>query len=149
LSTPRPLADALAVEDHGAARPAQRLVRRGRDHVRVLEGRRHDARGHEARDVRHVGHEHGRVLIADGAHAGVVNVTRVGTRASYNELGAEQRSVLLEAVVVDQTRVLIQAVRHALEEDGRGRDLLVAKLVAVRQVSAVRQVQRHDALVRR
>jgi len=47
----------LAVEDHRAARAAQRLVRRGGDDVGVLEGARDQSRGDEARDVGHVGKE--------------------------------------------------------------------------------------------
>ena len=43
-----------AAEDHAAAGAPQRLVCRRRDDVGVLERRRHDARGDEARDVRHV-----------------------------------------------------------------------------------------------
>ena len=35
--------DSLAEEDHGTSRAPQRLVRRGRHHVRVVEGRRHHA----------------------------------------------------------------------------------------------------------
>lgn len=35
-------------------------------------------------------------------------------------------------------------VRHGLEEDGRGRDLLLLRHEAVREVAAVRQVQSHD-----
>ena len=48
-------ADAAPEEDHAGARAAQRLVRRRRDDVGVVEGAGHDAAGHQAADVRHVG----------------------------------------------------------------------------------------------
>ena len=50
-------AHALAIEDHGATRPPQRLVRRGGHNIGVVERRLDDARGDEARDVRHVEQE--------------------------------------------------------------------------------------------
>ena len=63
------LLHALAVEDHRAARPAERLVGGRRDNVRVLERRRDDVGGDEAGDVRHVGQEEGADL--GGEEAGV------------------------------------------------------------------------------
>lgn len=47
----------LAEEDHRPAGAAQRLVRRRRDDVGVLERRRDEAGGDEPGDVRHVGQE--------------------------------------------------------------------------------------------
>ena len=42
----------LAVEDHGAAGAAERLVRGGGDHVGVVEGRGNHTRRNQTRDVR-------------------------------------------------------------------------------------------------
>ena len=69
-------------------------------------------------------------------------------RASDDELGAVQRGGLFQRVVINQAGALVGAVRHGLEEDGHGRDLLGVSLEPVAQVAAVRQVQAHDAVVR-
>jgi len=62
------------VEDHATPGSAQALVR-GRGHdVRVLEGARDHASSHKAGDVRHVGQQVRAMLVADLAHALVVNV---------------------------------------------------------------------------
>mmetsp|Transcript_21342 Transcript_21342/g.53786 ORF Transcript_21342/g.53786 Transcript_21342/m.53786 type:complete len:436 (+) Transcript_21342:112-1419(+) len=139
---------ALAVEDHRAAGAAQRLVRGGGHHVGVVEGRGNQARSHQARDVGHVRQQPGVELVRDGAHAGVVVVARVGRGAGHQHLGAEQLGCLLDLVVVNQPGGLVQPVWHGLEVDGHGGDLLGVRLVAVAEVAAVRQVQRHDAVVR-
>ena len=87
------LADALAVEDHGAARAAQRLVRGGGDHIRVLKGRRHEAGGHQAADVRHVRQQPRALLVGNGAHARVVVVARVRAGACAGWGGVRGRHV--------------------------------------------------------
>mmetsp|Transcript_3360 Transcript_3360/g.10545 ORF Transcript_3360/g.10545 Transcript_3360/m.10545 type:complete len:487 (+) Transcript_3360:1887-3347(+) len=139
--------DALAIEDHGPTRPAQGLVRGGRDHVRVLEGRRDDARSHQARDVGHVRQQVRARAVGHLAHALVVVQPRVGGGAGDEDLGTEQLRGAGHGVVVDQARRLVQPVRHALKVDGHGADLLGGRLVAVGEVSAVRQIQREDALM--
>ena len=48
----------LAAQDQSAARPAQRLVRRGGDEIGVRHGAGMDARGDQSGDVRHVHEEH-------------------------------------------------------------------------------------------
>mmetsp|Transcript_9452 Transcript_9452/g.16238 ORF Transcript_9452/g.16238 Transcript_9452/m.16238 type:complete len:262 (+) Transcript_9452:77-862(+) len=111
------VAHALPEEDHGTARPAQRLVSGGGDDIGMLEGRRHEARGDQSGDVRHVSQQPRVVLISDLAHASVVNGARVGGGASDQKLRTVQFRVLLHLVVVDEAGLLVQAVRERLEED--------------------------------
>ena len=75
--SPRP----LPVEDHPSPGTPERLVRGGRDDVRVGEGRGDHAGGYEARDVSHVGHE-------VGAHAGRQRrrLRAIGARGAQNIL---------------------------------------------------------------
>ena len=73
---------------------------------------------------------------------------RVRRRPGHDALGPEQAGRLLELAVVDQARALVEAVGHRLEEDRRRRDALGVRLVAVREVAAVGEVEAHDAVVR-
>lgn len=73
---------------------------------------------------------------------------RVRRGPSNNAFRPEQRRVLLEPVVINQTGRLVQTVRHRLEEDRRRRDALVVGLVSVGQVAPVREVEAHDTVVR-
>lgn len=56
---------ALPKEDHGPAGAPQRLVRRGRDDVGVVEGARHNTGSNEAADVGHVGQKVGTLVVSD------------------------------------------------------------------------------------
>jgi hypothetical protein len=142
-------ADALALEDHRAARAAERLVRRRRHDVAVWEGRGNRARRDEAGDVRHVRDELRAVRVRDLAHACVVDRARVGGGARDDELRALELRVALDGILVDDARPLVDALGERLEENRNGRDLLLVRLLAVREVAAVREVERHDAVVRR
>ena len=88
------------------------------------------------------------MLVGNLPHARVVVVPRVRRRSGDHALGPEQRRRLLELVVVDQPRRLVEAVGHRLKKDRRRRDALVVRLVAVGQVPSVREVEAHDAVVR-
>mmetsp|Transcript_5351 Transcript_5351/g.11273 ORF Transcript_5351/g.11273 Transcript_5351/m.11273 type:complete len:276 (-) Transcript_5351:423-1250(-) len=140
--------DAFAEENHRAARPTKRLVRRRRDHVGRFERRGHHSRRNQAGNVRHVGEQVRVHRVCDSAHARIVVVARVRGRTRDENARAEQFCGRLERVVVDDARRLVEAVRHRLEEDGRGRHALLLRHEAVRQVSSVRQIQRHDPIVR-
>jgi hypothetical protein len=117
--------DALAEEDHGAARSPQGLVRRGGDKVGVLKRGGHHIGRNEARNVRHVRKQVRSNAVADGAHPLVVDVAGIRGSAGNDDLGAEEEGVLRQTIVVDEAGGLIEAVRHLLEEDGGGADLLL------------------------
>mmetsp|Transcript_5491 Transcript_5491/g.15730 ORF Transcript_5491/g.15730 Transcript_5491/m.15730 type:complete len:420 (-) Transcript_5491:29-1288(-) len=138
----------LAVEDHGAAGAAQGLVGGGGHHVRMVERRGHHTCGDETADVGHVSQQVGLGGVGDLAHARIVDRARVCAGTCNQHLGAVQGSGLLQRIVVDEASGLIQAVRHRLEEDRNGGDLLGVRLEAVAEVPTVGQVQSHDALVR-
>mmetsp|Transcript_23839 Transcript_23839/g.67519 ORF Transcript_23839/g.67519 Transcript_23839/m.67519 type:complete len:374 (+) Transcript_23839:342-1463(+) len=137
----------LAEEDHGAAGPAQGLVRGRGDDVRVVEGRGDVAAHHEARDVRHVRQQDGTAIVRDLAHALVVDQAGVRARAGDEDLRADAGGELLALVVVDEAGALVQAVGDGLEVLRDHADFLGLRLEAVRQVAAVGQVQAHDAIM--
>ena len=97
---------ARAAEDQAAARPAQGLVRGGRDDVRVRERARVDARRDEARDVGHVDEQQRPDAMGDLRHALEVDDPRIGRRAGDDHLGPDFAGLGLERVVVDPLGVL-------------------------------------------
>ena len=139
---------ALAVEDHRTARPAQRFVRRRRHHVGVIKRRRDDARRDEATDVRHIGEEPRAVRVGGGAEAVVIEEARVRRGPGDEEVWTHHLCLLIERIVVDAMRRGVHAVREGFEVRGDGGDLLRLGLVAVREVTAVREIEREDPVVR-
>lgn len=139
--------DALAEEDESAAGTAQALVAGGGDDVGVGKRSGHDLGGYETRDVSHVGEHVGVDLVANLAHALVVDETAVGAGASDDDLGAVDERELLELIVVDQAGGLVQPVGDCLEVFGDEGDLLGGSLVAVGQMAAVRKVKTHEAIM--
>lgn len=140
-------ADAAAEEDHGAAGAAEGLVAGGGDDVGVGEGAGHDLGGHETGDVGHVGHEVGVDLAADLAETGVVDQAAVSGGAGDDDLGAVGDGQLLELVVVDVARLLIETVGKGLEVLGDEGDLFGGSLVTMRKMAAVGEIEAHQAVV--
>mmetsp|Transcript_5554 Transcript_5554/g.15704 ORF Transcript_5554/g.15704 Transcript_5554/m.15704 type:complete len:304 (-) Transcript_5554:314-1225(-) len=137
----------LPVEDHGSSWSSERLVSGGGDDVGIVEWGLNDASGDKTTDVSHVGKKPSVRLVADLSHSSVVIQSRVGARSSDNELWSEEGGVLLERIVVDEPGLLVQSVWHGLEVDGHGTDLLLVGLVTVTEVTTVRQVKSHNAVV--
>ena len=127
---------ALPVEDHGAPRSSQRLVRGGGDHVCIFKGRRDGASDHQTGDVRHVRQKVCATLVRNLTHAAVVNQPAVGTGAGNQDLGTDAKCKLFALVIVNEARVFIQAIRDRLEVLGYHGDLFGVCLVAVRQVAS-------------
>ena len=125
-------------EDEAAARTAQGLVRGGGHEVGVRDGRRMHARGDEAGDVRDVGEQERAVFLGDLAEAGEVDLAGVGGRADGDHLGLLALGHLLDFVVVDAAVGAHAVVDDGVELAGEVRG------VAVREVTAVRQVHRQD-----
>mmetsp|Transcript_41191 Transcript_41191/g.106299 ORF Transcript_41191/g.106299 Transcript_41191/m.106299 type:complete len:371 (+) Transcript_41191:231-1343(+) len=132
-------------EDHACTRATQRLVRGGRDHVAMLEGRRVLARGNQARDVRDVSHEQGSDLVGDLPELLEVHDPRVGGGTAQDHGRAEDQGRLAQLLEVDEPGLVVHLVRQRLEVDGRRRDSLLRSVVTMRQVAAAGQVQAHDA----
>mmetsp|Transcript_37835 Transcript_37835/g.75400 ORF Transcript_37835/g.75400 Transcript_37835/m.75400 type:complete len:381 (-) Transcript_37835:18-1160(-) len=140
---------AVLEEDHTRPRAAEGLVRRRRHHVAVLEGRRVQARGDEAADVGDVRHQVRADLVGDLAELLEVHDPRVGRGAAEDHLRPEHEGRLPQLLEIDEARLRVDLVWQRLEVDRRRRDLLLRRVVPVRQVPAARQVQAHDARVRR
>ena len=103
-----------------------------------------EAGGDEAGDVRDVDHEVSADFVGDFREAREVDDARIGGGAGDDQLRLALFSLLLECVVVDALRLLVDTVRHDLE-------VLAAHVdrAAVRQVTAVREVHAHDRVTRR
>ena len=141
------LADALAVEDHGATRPAEGFMGCGCDDVGVFEGGGNHAGRDQARDVRHVDHEVGAAEIGDLAHAFVVDEAAVGGRAGHKDFGAVHEGIFLEGLVVDDPGFEVDSVGKGFEIGGDSRYLLQRGLIAVTQVAAVGEIEAHQSLM--
>ena len=133
----------LFAEDHGAARPAQRLVRRRRDDVRVRRGVRVDAGDDQAGDVGDVGEEVGVYFAGDLAEGGEVELARVRRCARDDNPRALFLRQLAHLVVVDQVRRLVDDVLNGGVKARREVDA-----PAVSEVAAVRQAHPHDLIAR-
>ena len=131
--------EARAAEHQAATRSAQRLVGRRRDDVGVRERARVEARGDEARDVRHVHHEQRVVRAGDLGKPLEVDDARVGAGARDDELRPDLPRLDLERAVVDAL---------VLRRDAVGVDLVPASREvdrrAVGQVAAVGQAHAKD-----
>lgn len=135
------LADTLAVEDQGTAGATEGLVGGGGDNVRVREGRLQDIGGDQTRDVGHIGHQVGTAVIGNLAHANIVDLAGVGRGTGNDDLGAVELGVLLEGVVVNDTRRLVNLVGESLEVRGDHGDLLGVGLVTVGQANMVEKMK--------
>ena len=93
-------------EDHSRPQATNRVVRRRRDHVAMLDGRGVLLRGNKARDVSDVRHKDGTNLIRDGAR-------------HHRESWQGGRSTPVSA-----TTLGVHTARERLEVDGCGGDLL-------------------------
>lgn len=140
-------AHALAEEDDASAWAAQRLVRRCGHNVGKLEWRRYLLGGNQASHMRHIGHQIGADFVADLTESSVIEQPGIARDASNDDLRPERARRLCQLVVVDQTRLRIYLVRHALKEDGCGRDFLAGREEAVRQMAAIGQIQAHNTIV--
>lgn len=106
-------------EDEAGTGATERLVRRGRDDVAVLEGVRELASGDETARVCDIGHEVRAVLVRDRAEGLVVPVTRVRGCTADEETGLVNLRKPGDTLVVDQLGRGVEAVRERLEvEEG-------------------------------
>ena len=134
--------------NHPRPRITQRLVRRRRDHVAMLEGRGMLLRGNEPRDVSDVHHEDGINLIREGVEPRKINGARVGRGTTENHGCAEEQRLFPQLLVFDDARLGVHIVRERLEVEGCGGDLLLGCVVTVGQVPTTWQAEAHDARFR-
>ena len=131
----------LLTEDEPGARAAQRLVRGGGDDVGVLAGIGMQARGDQARDMRHVHHEQRAHRIGDLAEAREIQHARISAGAGQDHLGLVLLGQARELVVIDALVVFAHAVGHDVVSLAGE-----VELVAVGQVAAVREVHAQDGV---
>lgn len=141
------LANPLTEKDHGASWPTERLVRGRGDDIGEWEGRWDDSGSDEARNMGHVTEEIRSSLVCDFAETLVVEESGVSGCACNNELWSVEHSELLQLHVVDQPRLLVQAVWKSLEVFRNGRDLLRRRLITVGQMPTVGQVETHNPIM--
>ena len=135
-------------KNHPRPRTMQRLVRRRRDHVEMLEGRGVLLRSNKARDVGDVRHEDGTNLIRDGAEPRKIDGARVGRGSTENHGRAEDQRLFPQLLVFDDARLGVHTVRERLEVEECGGDLLLGCVVTVGQVPTTWQAEAQDARVR-
>lgn len=138
----------LAEEDQGTTRTTKTLVAGGGNDVGILEGARKNLGSDQAGDMGHISEHVGVDLVANLTDALVVNQATVGAGAGNDDLGAVEERKLLKLLVVDESGLLIQAVRDSLKVLGDGGNLLGGRLVAVRKMATVWQVETHQSVVR-
>ena len=130
-------------EDHAGARSAQRLVRGRGDEIGVRHRARMLPGGHQAGDVRHVGHHRRADASGDFADAREIDDARVGAGAHHDHLRLVFVGEARQLVVVDALVVLADAVRDDRVELARE-----IQRMAVREMAAVREVHAQDRVAR-
>ena len=118
----------LAEEDQTSTGTAERLVRRGRDDVAVLEGVRELASSDKTARVRDVGHEEGAVLICSLTKSLVVPVAGVSGGTADDETRLVDFGERLQVLVVNELRLGVKTVGKRLEVNGGSRHLLLRSL---------------------
>ncbi len=126
-------------QDHAPARPAQGLVRRGRDDMGVAERRRMFARRDQPGKMRHVDEQQSADLVADRAKAGEVELPRIGRSAGDDHLGPMLFRQAFDLVEIDQMIVPAHAILNRVEPFARLR-----RRGAVGQVAAGGEAEAHD-----
>jgi hypothetical protein len=137
----------LSEEDETGTGTTEGLVGGGGDDVAVLERRALLTGRNETRDVSHVREEVRALGVCDLSETSVVPVAGVGRTAANDETGLEEVRVGLELRVVDDTSRGVDAVRERLEVDRRSGDLLLGGVVAVGEMTAVRETETHDTVL--
>jgi hypothetical protein len=133
-----------ARQDHAAARPAQRLVGGGRDHVCNRQRVWILACGHQAGDVRHVDEQQRADLIGNGAKAREIQHARIGRKTRHDHLRLVLQRQRLDLLVVDQPGVGAHAVLKCMKQLAGEVDL-----GAVCQVTTVVQAHAENHVARR
>ncbi len=134
--------DVAAVgDDHRAARTRQRLVGREADHVGDADRRRIDPGDHQPGDVGDVRHQVSADLVSDVAELLPIGRERVAGVPGDDDLGLMLARQSADRVVVEQFGFRIDAVANGVVLLAAARDR-----AAVRQVTALQQIQPHDGV---
>jgi len=119
-------------------------------------GRRHDvcklerivcqARCHNTRNVSHVDQEKSPRVVANLSELFVLQISGVSRVACNDHLRLELLCLLVEAVIVDYTRIWVHLVELRVPEQGGCRDFRFFGLKAVSKMATLRQVQAHKSV---
>jgi hypothetical protein len=126
-------------EDEPRAGPAERLVRRGRDHVRIRHGAGMLTGRDQAREVRHVDHQHSADVVGDLTERREVEMARIGGPAGDDQLRLVLTGELGDVVHVDAVVGAPHLVADDLVELPRD-----VQAHPVRQVAAVGELHAQD-----
>ena len=128
-------------EDHAAAWSAEGFMSGGGHDMAVGHRVVEQSAGNESGGMGDIGQQQGPDLVGDATHPSVIPVTGVGGGAGDDQLWPEGHSLLLHFVIVDHTRFLFNLVGNRLVQDSRR-----VHRGAMRQVTAVRQVETHKGI---
>ena len=128
-------AQSLLAENQPAAGPAQRLVRCGRDHIRIGDRAGMLAGGNQASDVRHINHEIRAYLLRNPGNPPKIDQARIGGGAGDNQLGPMLLCKRLQRLIVDGLRFALHAIGDKIVFSSA-----FAHRAAVRQMAAVCQI---------
>ena len=133
----------LLAEDEPRARPGERLVRRRGDEVAVRHRARMDPCGDEPREVRHVAEQERSDVVRDLAEALRLHGSRIGRASAHDQLRPVLTREGEDVVVVDEVGIARDAVvDNSVEPPGE------VDLETVREVTAVRELEREDRVAR-
>ena len=97
----------------------------------------------ESGRVSHVNHEQGAYFVGNATHASVVPFARICAGATHNQFWMYAASCFFHLVVVNKPGVFFHVVFHLVEHQSRE-----VYWAAVRQVTAVSEVQAHESVAR-
>ena len=130
-------------QQHTAARAAQRLVRGGRDDVRIRHGAVMDASDDQARDVGNIADVVGADVLGDLPENLEINLPRIRGCAGDDDFRPVLFGKLGEVVVVNPAGFGVDRVGDGFEEPARERDL-----ASVGKMPAVDVRHSHDGIAR-
>src|SRR6266581_8404291 len=138
-------------ENHPAARAAQRLMRGGRDYLRMGDGGRVHAAGDEPGEMRHVDDEYCADFIGDRAQRREIDDPRVRAAATDDDPRLLFLGDLAHFVIINPPRLFTDVIRRRLEQRAREIDgRAVCEMPAMRQREAEQRVaELGDGKIRR
>ena len=136
------LVDGLVVaEDQAAPGAPKGLVGGGGHHVGIGNGRGVDTGGHQSGNVGHVHHQIGAHGVGHFPEFGEVDDAGIGGGTGHDELGFARLGNVQQLVIIDQFRLVVQAVRNYVEVlAGDIHWAAVAEMATVGQVHAQHRV---------
>jgi hypothetical protein len=127
---------------------AEMHSRSGSNDVTVLEGAQELSSGNQTRSVSHIAHQEGTLIVSDLPEILVVPIARICRGTANEQARLKNFGSLFDLRIINQVRRHIKAVWQRLEIDGRSRDFLLSRVIAVRQMSSIRETETHETILR-